>query len=139
MDSDIECFSCHTHTLVGRAAGSSLLARAALDPNARRNFIVMKWSLSLLGLVIGGVITVAGASAFFNRQANPTTARRVTAGELLRGENPEALSDWVYYDSPKIIDTHVMYAMVRSRQVMSRFYLVQVEDRWLLAHVATEF
>jgi hypothetical protein len=60
----------------------------------------------------------------------------MTADELLKIERPEDLKGYISYVPPKQITTGIDYVKMRSGAISSRFVLLQVRDRWLLAKVS---
>lgn len=139
MDTDTRCPMCGMTTQFGQAAATSLVARAAIDPRARRQFFIKKWIYGLL-LVPGGVlVTLIGVAMYLEAQTKRPVPQEMTAADLLKIDRPEKVTDWITYLPPKSVDTGVQYVKLRSQQATSKFYLLQVQDRWLMAKVDASF
>jgi hypothetical protein len=137
MATDTRCPACGTPSRVGPSGISSLEARAAFDPVARRERSKVKVVRSVLTLLIGLGLGVGGAWKFLEARSLPASARTVTADDLLSIDRPEAQPEWIAYRPSKRIDTGVEYVKLNSRKTTSKFVLLGVHDRWLLAKVGS--
>lgn len=139
MASDTRCPVCGMATPLGRAAATSLEARAAVNPVSRRQFIVKKWVQCVFASLLGVLLLGGGALVYLDTRSSHPVARNVTAAELARLDKPEELPDWVTFVPSRTIDTGVKYVKVQSRQEMSKFLLLQVENHWLFTKVDARF
>lgn len=147
MDTDTRCPMCGMATPFGQAAASSLYVKAAIDPNARRKFQLMKWIWAPIMILGGALVAAVGFVMFQETRTSRPAPRELSAADLLKIDSllpcdmasPAAETDWVSYLPTKTLDTGVKYVKVRSQQETSRYLLLQVQDRWLLAKVAPQF
>lgn len=139
MATDTRCPACGMASPLGQAAATSLEARAANDPEARRKFIFKNWAIAVVVFLGGLPVTAIGALMFFDARTNHPKARDVDAADLIRIDRPESMPDWISYNSDRCIDTGAQYVKLRSRQTTSKFLLLKVQDRWLLAKVDPRF
>jgi hypothetical protein len=139
MDSDLRCPACGARTPLAKAAASSLEVRAVIDPTARGKLSALKTFRGIIMLLLGLALGIGAAAVFFNTPGDRTRASAVTAADLLRVDKPEALPEWISYSPNQVIDTGVQYVKLQSRAVTSKFVLLAVDNRWLLAKVNTRF
>jgi len=141
MDNDVRCPSCgaaaplpsHTQPSSFEGPGGQPIGR--VTPG--------KLGCGIVSLLAGGALLLLAAALYFQGEdVKLVQARPVTAAELRKIVNPESLSDpWVAYTAPKVIDTGIEIVsgrVGRKKSPKSKFLLVQVEDRWLIADVASD-
>jgi hypothetical protein len=138
MATDTRCPACGTPTRYGPPPISSLEARAAFDPVARREFAKVKVARSLIMLLVGLGMGVGAGYLYLNTRSLPASAKTVTADDLLSLDRPEALPEWIAYRPSKRLDTGVEYVKMNSRKTTSKFVLLAVHDRWLLTKVGAQ-
>jgi hypothetical protein len=132
MDTDTRCVACGMAT----QADVSAQDRAAYDPNARRKLLTTKWLGGPLAVLVGVILAIVGGNMLYEAQFNRPKPREVAAADLLKVKRHQDLQDWITYDPSETLQTNVQYVRMRSQQATSKFLLLQVKDRWLLAKVA---
>jgi hypothetical protein len=126
-------------TPLGQAAATNLKVRAAVNPVSRRQFIVRKWAQCVFATLIGIALLGGGAVIYLQTRSDHPIARSVTAAELARLNKSEELPDWITFVPARTIDTEVKYVKLQTRQQISKFLLLQVQDHWLFTKVDAHF
>jgi hypothetical protein len=103
----------------------------------------LKWVVGLFLFLVAGAVILLALGCFFTYQSDGERGpREVTADELRNLTDLNALPDpWISYSFPKASETAVRLEKVSlgNHQAYSRFILVQVQDRWLVAQVPSAF
>jgi len=132
----MRCLNCHTvlmpndtHCPMCRMATSAGVAeQGEMSLGAR-----LLWSLA--SFVIGGILILVGISTY-NSEFKP--ARKVTAADLLKIKDIDEVPDddrWIVYEPKAVKEGGVIVVRSRSHQTESRFMIVAVGSRWMMAQV----
>jgi hypothetical protein len=105
-----------------------------------RNQALGRAGLGAVMAVVGLTLLVYNGKWFWSAWRGPTA---ITMEELRQLQDPAGLDNpWVYFTFGKSIDTNLGLVRTKSGQQTtpkSKFLLIQVKDRWLIAEVPHNF